>query len=55
MNCYLMLGRKYLGITEEGTEETVREVQGPQCLDWGIKHTSRAVVTKRLMFSSTLS
>lgn len=33
MNCYLMLGRKYLGIMEEGKEERVREVQGPQCLD----------------------
>lgn len=33
----------------------VRGVWGPQCLDWGIKHTSRASGTKRLMLSSTLS
>lgn len=42
-----MLDRKYLGIVKEGKEERVREVQGPQCLDWGIKHTSRAFATKR--------
>lgn len=50
-----MLDRKYLGMMEEGKEERVREVWGPQCLDRGIKHTSRALGAKRLMLSSTLS